>query len=95
MVRNLRWFRWVQSMTPAQVAVALITGLHKESSEILVGWQSKVAVLLNRFIPWLVKKVLSLGSPQPAPCPAPQPLILRSKLGRSDATDGAKPPLII
>jgi len=84
MVRELHWFRWVRPMTPDRVAKALVTGLHKESSEILVGWQSKIAVLLNRFIPWLVEKVLSLGAPQSGSCLASQPLNLGSKLGGSE-----------
>ncbi|WP_250126542.1 SDR family NAD(P)-dependent oxidoreductase [Chroococcidiopsis sp. CCMEE 29] len=84
MVRDLRWFRWVWPITPEQVAKALVAGLHKESIEILVGWQSKVAVLLNRLIPWLAEKVLSLSAPQSGSCPAPQPLTLRSKLGRAE-----------
>lgn len=74
MVRDLQRFRWVLPLTPEQVAKALVVGLHKESSEILVGWQSQVAVLLNRFIPWLVEKVLSLSAPQAGSYPTPQTL---------------------
>lgn len=44
MVRELQWFRWVVPMTPKQVATTLIAGLRKESPEILVGWQSHLAV---------------------------------------------------
>lgn len=84
MVRDMRSFALVWSMTPEQVAKAFVAGLHKESSEILVGWQSKVAVLLNRLIPWLVEKVLSLSAPQSNSCPTPQTLALTSNLGSSE-----------
>lgn len=72
MVRDMQWFRWVWPMTPEQVAKALVAGLRKGSSEILVGWHSKVAVLLNRLVPWLAEKILSLSAPQAGRCPAPQ-----------------------
>lgn len=63
MVRELQWFRWVVSTTPQKVAVALIAGLHKESPEILVGWQSHLAVWCNRIAPRLVEKVLLMAAP--------------------------------
>lgn len=63
MVRGLQWFRWVRPMTSQQVAQALITGLQKDSPEILVGWQSHLAVLCNRIAPWLLEKVLLLAAP--------------------------------
>jgi 3-oxoacyl-[acyl-carrier protein] reductase len=65
MVRDLQWFRWVVPMTSEQVADALITGLQQESSEILVGWQSHLAVLCNRIAPWLLEKVLLMSAPLP------------------------------
>ncbi|WP_246828945.1 SDR family oxidoreductase [Synechococcus sp. PCC 7502] len=64
MVRGLEWFRWVAVMTPKQVAKALIDGLNKESPEILVGWQSHLAVLCNRIAPWLLEKILVFSAPQ-------------------------------
>lgn len=63
MVRELQWFRWVVPMTPEQVAQALVAGLHKESAEILVGWQSHLAVWCNRIAPMLLEKVLLMAAP--------------------------------
>jgi len=64
MVRDLAWFRWVNVMNPNQVAKALVEGLHKESPEILVGWQSHLAVLCNRIAPWFLEKLLVFSAPQ-------------------------------
>jgi 3-oxoacyl-[acyl-carrier protein] reductase len=64
MVRGLEWFRWVSIMTPNQVAKALIEGIRKESPEILVGWQSHLAVLCNRIAPWLLERILLFSAPQ-------------------------------
>jgi 3-oxoacyl-[acyl-carrier protein] reductase len=66
MVKDLQWFRWVVPMTSEQVADAFITGLQQESSEILVGWQSHLAVWCNRVAPWLLEKVLLLSAPLPS-----------------------------
>jgi 3-oxoacyl-[acyl-carrier protein] reductase len=63
MVRELQWFRWVVPTTSQDVARALISGLEKGSTEILVGWQSHLAVLGNRVAPWLVEKVLQWATP--------------------------------
>lgn len=65
MVRDLQWFRWVVPTTPQKVAQALIAGLHKDSPEILVGWQSHLAVWCNRLFPWLLEKVLLIAAPLP------------------------------
>jgi 3-oxoacyl-[acyl-carrier protein] reductase len=65
MVRNLQWFRWVMPTTPQKVAHALVAGLHKESPEILVGWQSHLGVWCNRIAPWLLEKVLLMAAPIP------------------------------
>jgi 3-oxoacyl-[acyl-carrier protein] reductase len=67
MVRGLKCFRWVAVMTPKQVAKALIDGLHKETPEILVGWQSHLAVLCNRIAPWLLERILLFTAPQIRP----------------------------
>lgn len=64
MVRELKWFRWVVPMTAQQVAKALVTGLRRGSPEILVGWQSHLAVWCNRIAPWLLEKVLLMAAPQ-------------------------------
>lgn len=63
MVRELQWFRWVRPMTPEKVARALMVGLHKESPEILVGWQSHLAVWCNRIAPRLLEKILLMAAP--------------------------------
>lgn len=63
MIRNLKLFRWVIPMTPEQVARSLIIGLRRESPEILVGWQSHLAVLCSRIMPWLTEKILQMASP--------------------------------
>ena len=63
MVRNLQLFRWVMPMTTDKVAQALIRGIEKDSSEILVGWQSHLAVWCQRIFPWLLEKILLLAAP--------------------------------
>ena len=63
MVREFQLFRWVVPMTPEQVAQALVIGLHKESVEILVGWQSHLAVWCNRIAPVLLEKILLMAAP--------------------------------
>lgn len=66
MVSDLKLFRWVIPMTPQQVAKALVTGMQNDSSEILVGWQSHLAVLCQRLSPWLLELILRIATP-PAP----------------------------
>jgi len=63
MARNLQWFRWVVPTTSQQVAEALVTGLEKGSTEILVGWQSHLAVLGNRMVPGLMERFLQAAAP--------------------------------
>ncbi len=63
MVRELQWFRGVMPITPQQVAQALIAGLYKEAPEILVGWQSHLAVWCNRIAPRLLEKILLMAAP--------------------------------
>jgi 3-oxoacyl-[acyl-carrier protein] reductase len=65
MVRNLDWFRWVVPTTPQKVAQALVAGLRKDSPEILVGWQSHLAVWCNRLAPWLLERILLMAAPLP------------------------------
>ena len=65
MVRDLQLFRWVVRMTPEQVAKALIAGLRKDSPEILVGWQSHLAVWCSRIAPCLLEKMLMMAAPMP------------------------------
>lgn len=66
MVRHLQWFRWVIPVAPEQVAQALMKGLSKGSHEILVGWQSHLAVWCNRIAPWLMERVLIFTAPAPS-----------------------------
>jgi len=63
MVRDMRLFRWVIPMTPQQVAQVLVAGLSKNSSEILVGWQSHLAVWCQRLAPWLLEFILRIATP--------------------------------
>lgn len=82
MVRDLKLFRWVMPMTPQQVAQALITGLQRDSPEILVGWQSHLAIWCQRLSPWLLEKILQLATPQPQRSPLMQKLGLVRKIHR-------------
>ena len=63
MANNLKLFRWVMPMTPEKVAQALVAGLYKDSGEILVGWQSYLAVWCQRIFPGLLDKILMLSAP--------------------------------
>ena len=63
MVRDLQLFRWLMPMTCQQVAQTFIAGLHKDSPEILVGWQSHLAIWCQRIYPWLLEKVLLMAAP--------------------------------
>ncbi|MEA5596175.1 SDR family oxidoreductase [Rivularia sp. UHCC 0363] len=64
MVRDLQLYRGVIPMTPEKVAQAFVKGLQRDSSEILVGWQSHLAIWCQRLAPWLLETVLKLASPQ-------------------------------
>ncbi|MFN6517184.1 MAG: SDR family NAD(P)-dependent oxidoreductase [Nostoc sp. CreGUA01] len=66
MVRDFKLFRWVIPMTSQQVAQALISGMQNDSAEILVGWQSHLAVWCQRLAPWLLELILQIATP-PAP----------------------------
>ena len=63
MARGLKLFRWVMPMTPEKVARAMVAGLYKNSGEILVGWQSYLAVWCQRIFPQLLQKILLLSAP--------------------------------
>ena len=63
MARNLQLFRWVMPMTPKQVAQTLVSGLRKNRSEILVGWQSYLAVWCQRLFPQLLQRIMMLSAP--------------------------------
>lgn len=63
MVRHLRRVRGVIPLPPQQVAKTLVAGLTKGSNEILVGWQSHLAIWGNRLSPWLVERLIRLVVP--------------------------------
>lgn len=63
MVRELDWFRWIVPTTPEKVAQVLVARLDKESPEILVGWQSHLAVWFNRIAPRLLESILLMAAP--------------------------------
>ncbi|BAQ67131.1 SDR family oxidoreductase [Geminocystis sp. NIES-3709] len=64
MSRGLKLFSWVRATTPKRVAISLLRGLHRGDSEILVGWQSYLAVWGQRLAPWLLEKILLITAPQ-------------------------------
>lgn len=64
MTRNLQKFRGLVPATPEEVAQALISGLQKDTPEILVGWQSHLAVWCHRFAPWLLELVVRMSTPE-------------------------------
>ncbi|MDP5338888.1 MAG: SDR family NAD(P)-dependent oxidoreductase [Nodularia sp. (in: cyanobacteria)] len=63
MARDLKLFRWVIPMNPEQVAQVLVSGLQKDAPEILVGWQSHLAVWCQRLAPWLLEIILRIATP--------------------------------
>jgi 3-oxoacyl-[acyl-carrier protein] reductase len=63
MVRKFRWFRWVIPTTPQKVSQSLVRGLQTDSPEILVGWQSHLAVWANRLLPRLMEKLTRFAAP--------------------------------
>ena len=63
MVQKFQLFKWVMPTTPEKVAQTLVLGLEKDSSEILVGWQSHLAVWGNRLMPWMVEGMTRLAAP--------------------------------
>ncbi|MEL7084250.1 MAG: SDR family NAD(P)-dependent oxidoreductase [Cyanobacteria bacterium P01_G01_bin.4] len=67
MVNDFARFKWVKSVTPEQVAQALVRGLRQDSSEVLVGWQSHATVWLNRLMPGVVERLVRVAAPPPKP----------------------------
>jgi 3-oxoacyl-[acyl-carrier protein] reductase len=61
MVKGFKLFRGVIPMTPEQVAKTLVMGLRRENPEILVGWQSHLAVWCNRIAPWFLEWMVRLS----------------------------------
>ena len=64
MIREFQKFRWVRAMTAQRVAKTFIHGLQRDRTEILVGWQSHVAIWCQRFAPWLLNRILVFAMPQ-------------------------------
>lgn len=64
MTANLSAFSWVSTVTPEQVAQNLIQGLQQQKTEILVGWQTHLAIFCQRFLPWLIEKVVFMAAPK-------------------------------
>jgi 3-oxoacyl-[acyl-carrier protein] reductase len=73
MVRHFQWFRCIIPVSSQQVAQALVAGLTRGSNEILVGWQSHLAVWCNRIAPWLMEKILLCAAPLPTNQQKPYP----------------------
>ena len=63
MVQGLDWFRFMTPVSPKKVAQSLIKGLQKNSPEILVGWQSYLAVWGQRIAPRLVEQFTTIAAP--------------------------------
>ncbi|QSJ16416.1 SDR family NAD(P)-dependent oxidoreductase [Nostoc sp. UHCC 0702] len=82
MVRDLKLFRWVIPMTPQQVAKAFLAGLQTDAPEILVGWQSHLAVWCQRLAPWLLELILELATPAPKKQQMPEKPSLFSRIYR-------------
>jgi 3-oxoacyl-[acyl-carrier protein] reductase len=74
MVRNFQRFRGVVPTTPEKVAQALIAGLQKDSSTILVGWQSHVVAWCSRLAPGLIERIMQMTRPLPAATPRTWPI---------------------
>jgi len=65
MARDMQKFRGVIPMSADQVAQALTRGLSKDAPEVLVGWQSHLAVWCDRLSPWLLERILQVSAPRP------------------------------
>ncbi len=63
MVRDFKRFRGVQPTRPDEVANAMVQGLRRGQSEILVGWQSYAAVWAQRIAPWFLERMINLAKP--------------------------------
>lgn len=76
MVRNMSLFRWVIPITPQKVAQVFIASLDKDAAEILVGWQSHLAVWCHRIAPGFLAWLIRLVAPK-AGQPNPSSLVIR------------------
>jgi 3-oxoacyl-[acyl-carrier protein] reductase len=64
MVKDLQRFRWVRPVTPQRVAKTLLRGLRDGKTEILVGWQSHLAIYCQNLAPWLMDRIVMFSMPQ-------------------------------
>ena len=64
MARDLHKFRGVIPMSAQQVARACLKGLSKDTPEVLIGWQSHLAVWCDRLSPQLLEHILKLTAPR-------------------------------
>lgn len=64
MARDLHKFRGVIPMSPQEVARACLKGLSKETPEVLIGWQSHLAVWCDRLSPRLLEQILKFTAPR-------------------------------
>ena len=63
MVQGLDWFRCMAPVSPTKVAQSLVRGLQNNSPEILVGWQSYLAVWGQRLAPRLMEQLTTIVAP--------------------------------
>lgn len=63
MVQGLEWFRFMKPVVPKKVAQALVIGLKKDISEIVVGWQSHLALWCQQLTPWLMQQITAMAAP--------------------------------
>jgi 3-oxoacyl-[acyl-carrier protein] reductase len=76
MARDLERFRWAVPMSPQRVAEIFMQGLERDRAEIIVGWQSHLAIWGYRLLPRSIEKIVELAAPKfrlgnlaPAPLP--------------------------
>ena len=65
MVRDLQLFRGVISTSPQRVAQALLRGIELNKREIIIGWQSHLAIWGSYLVPRLVERVIQIVAPIP------------------------------
>jgi 3-oxoacyl-[acyl-carrier protein] reductase len=63
MVQNIDRFKWMLPMTPQQVAKAMVLGLKRRNPEIVVGWQGRIALWVDRFWPGLLDRLIQWAAP--------------------------------
>ena len=66
MVRDLQLFWGVIPMSPQRVAQALVRGIDRNQHEVIIGWQSHLAVWGNYLVPRLLERVMQMAAPLPS-----------------------------